>query len=443
VKKTKKGKLGKGSKPANLNSSIQETGFEVSAAPTQKKKKTGGEDLETQLNEIQLDDSFSTQTPVAKKNRETVETFLIDDRNSLSASTSISAPVSRAAIRPGRATLQWSIGLAGESFANAQEQAQTAGFNVGGDFRYVLLRGLDLRVRAGASLQSGYAQSRFGDNTPRSGLNLREAIVQYRPGRILTLQVGAIDQGHLASPLLVSARPFPGALEKLTLGEGALQAEVKAQQTIPTSTTMSTQAVEAETSPSFMSETLTVKLEPHRKFNLSVYGTHFGFRNLPSTVAADGDIHGNTVDDSTPNFSRFIYEYDGWVAGGVIRTQLSRGFAAELQGQMLQNLKAPETYRNGQMASVAIEVGLPGDVLLVPKAQMFFSESDVSPSFYNSSELGHNNRIGHAADIEARFKRENFKIGARYVQSDTINSNLNQTPHQYLMLRFETSYDAI
>jgi hypothetical protein len=356
----------------------------------------------------------------------------------------LDAKVESATVRlPSREKFRWKFGLGGESFANEKDQAQTVGVGLEGDLKLSPLKQIEVRARAAARLQSGYAQTRFGDNTPTSGLNLKEAYIQFKPVSFLSLQGGALDQGQLKSPLLVSSRAFPGVAEAISIGDQALGAELRAQQTVPTSTTLSTRAVDTEPTPSFTSETLSLKARPLDNFSLKAFGTHYAFRSLPSTVATDSDLLGNTVTEVGPNSSRFRFEFDGYLVGGEAKARLTRGLVAGIDGQMLRNMQAPETYRNAQMAGAELQIGLPGDIDLKPRGEIFFAESDVAPAFYNSSELGHTNRQGWAADVSMTFKQEKFRLSARYVNSDMINSNLIQSRQAFVLIKFETLYDVL
>lgn len=332
----------------------------------------------------------------------------------------------------------WNLSLSGQSFSNEKEQAQTAGLELAGKLRYRLLPQLEMKADAGVSLQSGYAQSRFGDNTPKSGLALREAVLQFKPLNRVTLQAGAIDQGHLNAPLLVSAQAFPGVLERILLGTKEFNAELKAQQAVPTSTTLSTKAVEAEETPTFLTESLTVRAKLFDRMSVNVFGLHYAFRNLPSTVATDSELYGNTVTALTAKRDRFTYDFDGFGYGGGTKILLARHVAWTLDGQILQNAKAPESYNQGQLASSGFEIGLPGDVDVKPKGEIFFAESDVAPGYYNGSDRGHNNRAGWAADLSVAFKKAGFALGGRFVQADLINSSLVQTRQSFVLLHFET-----
>lgn len=357
------------------------------------------------------------------------------------SSTTLAAPA--ASKRRGLVKASWNLAITGDGYSDEQQQAQTTGLGLNGKLDYRFLPMLELKAAAGVSMQSGYAQSRFGDNTPSSGVTLQEAVVVFKPIRAASVSAGAIDQGHLSSPLLVSSQPFPGAKERVIIGSRDFNVELKAQQTIPTSKTLSTKAVEAEVTPSFTTETLALRSAAIPSVELLGYGTHFAFRSLPSNVALESERYGNSITMVSANRGRFTYEFDGYVAGGEARVAIANGFKVSFEGQVLQNTKADQSYGSGQYIGSALEIALPGDVDLKPKAGTFFAESDVAPGFYNSAAFGHNNRTGWTAGLEAIFKQAGFKIGGDYVSSELINASTLQSRMSYIQLRFETLYDVL
>lgn len=343
-----------------------------------------------------------------------------------------------------RPSLSWNMAVGGSSFANESEQAQSAGFHLGAKVHFAMTKQILLRAAGSANLQSGYAQSRFGDNTPQSGIALTEAVVQFEPLNAFAVEAGAIDQGHFKAPLLVSSQPFPGILEKIVYRSRNVRFELRAQQTIPTSTTLSTKTIESEKTPSFLSETIDLKVRPLTGMTLSLYGTHFRFQDLPSLVAHESSLHGNTTVSSGPNSTRFAYGFNGWMAGGEFRWNwFSPAVAWNIGTQMIQNLEAPQSYQNSQRTFSSLDMALPGDIRLSPMAEIFFTESDVVPAYYNSSGHGHTNRQGWGAGIDTVFRKEKFKVGARYLDSDLINSNSSQSRQRYLMIKIESMYETL
>lgn len=341
---------------------------------------------------------------------------------------------------PRKLKVRWNLSLQGDSFANDREQAQTAGFGVGGQIKYRLAQGLNFRASIGVTMQSGYAQSRFGDNAPRSGLDLREAILQYRPFSFFAFEAGALDQGQLKMPLLVAPRAFPGVAERILLGNRRLGMELRAQQTIPTSTQQQTRTVEAEPMPSFLSETLRVRGMPTSFWTLRADATHFRFNQIPRQVAMNSAAFGNTL---RADIDLLEYQFQGFAGGGGTSLEITRAVTWNIDGHVMKNTDAPEGYNLAQLISTSFDLHLPGDIDLRPQGEIFFAESDVSPAFYNDSGYGHSNRQGYAADLLATFKQAGFKLGLRYVNADLIDQKSVQSAQQYVMVRFETLYDSL
>ena len=360
-----------------------------------------------------------------------------------SVKTDLSQNISPKKKRIGLISAGWTLSLDAESFADTHEQAQTTGLGLLGDVRYRLLPALEMKAAARLSLESGYAQSRFGDNTPNSGVSLKEAVLVLKPFQGASLQGGAIDQGHLNSKLLVDSQPFPGVLERYIFGSHAFNVELKAEQTIPTSKTLSTKAIEAETTPSFTTETLALRSRPMESLELLAFGTHYAFHNLPSTVAVESERYGNTVTSMTAKTGHFAYEFDGYVAGAESKVGISRGLKWGVEGEILKNLKADDSFGDAQTLMTSLEMALPGDIDLIPRAGVFFTESDVSPGFYNAADLGHNNRTGWTAGVETVFKQSGFKLGGDFVHSDLINPSSIQSALTYFQIRFETLHELL
>lgn len=348
--------------------------------------------------------------------------------------------------RAKRIEAQWKLGIMGESFASedGRDEEKNAHFGLGAKAKIHLLPVLELRSEFGVGLDSGRAQSRYGDHVPESGLSLKEAVLSLQPIPEIEVAGGAIDQGALKNPLLVSERAFPGAFERVRLGGDRHSIELRAQQVIPTSVSLATEVQEGEPTPSFMSETVGLSTKPWRALELKVQGTTYRFRDLPAQVAADSIQHGNSVMDLGPETSRFVYEYAGWSAGGSAAVRLMRGVKVAAGSTYLQNDKAPATFNVGLLNFVEAEFRLPWDAIrLTPRGEYFFSESDASPAFYNSDIYGHSNRKGYAAALKLEFPREKFSTSARFVDADVINPSLLQYRQQYVMFTLETMYDDL
>ncbi len=191
----------------------------------------------------------------------------------------------------------------------------------------------------------------------------------------------------------------------------------------------------------FTTETIELKLRPSDRIQLSGFLTHFSFHNLPSAVALESQVYGNTVLETGPNTARFKYAFDGIGAGGSAYFQLARNLGWQVGGYVLQNGQAPEGFQNAQVVRTNLTIGLAEDIDLIPSASMFFSEDDVAPGFYNDAYVGHNNRQGYSGAMEVFFQRQRFKLRAEFTDSDVINFNINQSRQQTLSIGFETFYE--
>lgn len=390
----------------------------------------------------------STNPPTAQSNDQSSHQF--NDQSShqsvapahLSASLSTTVLPAKASGLKKRTVILWKLGVDGESFKNEIEHAQIIGLGLNGELRTMLLPGLMLRLKAGVALQNGYAQSDFGDTVPHNGLALSEAIVQYHPWQPLYFQVGALDESFVNSAYLPSGS-FPGALQKVSVGSDRLGLDLIAQAAIPTSTTLKTQTADKEPTPLYMTQSLTLKAKPFEIWQIKTTVLHFKFENLPSLVAFNSVNYGNTILDLGPSTSAYAFHFDGWLVGGDSKLRLSRGVEWMMGSHVIENLNAPSSYRLAQWVETSLAFALPEDINFIPKFATFFAESDVAPGFYNSSDVGHNNRAGWAASTDFEFKKQKFKVGATYSDAAVINPTAYQTHQQFIQLRFESLYDLI
>jgi hypothetical protein len=357
------------------------------------------------------------------------------------------APQETEPLHQQKIQLQYKFGLSSSSFANEKDQSQAAGFNISLLGNAKILPSVEATMKASANLMSSYSQSQFGENTGKTGLSFSEGTVNWHAinDKLIQLDLrgGAIDQSYLNSPLLVSPQPFPGVNESFAFGTDELRFTLSSEQTIPTSSTLTTKSVDSEPTPSFLATTAGLQIKPIESVTGKIYATHFAYNKLPSQIALDSQVFGNTVEELGPNTSQFKYGFNGLLGGGEIQVEVAPRLSWMLSGQVLKNFSAPETDRNAQLVRTGLSIGLPHQIDFKPSAEVFFAESDSSPAYYNSSEFGHNNRQGWATDVELYFNKEKFKVLGRYVDADLINTNLLQSRQKYILIKFETTYELL
>lgn len=335
--------------------------------------------------------------------------------------------------------------ISGNNFANELgERVQAASFGLNINFNYKLSSILDVTTSTRASMMAGQSLTRFGEGAPSNGIFLNEALVNFRPSNYTSIHAGAINQSYLGSPLLVSDTAFPGIQEKIFFKSEKFSLSLVAEQTVPTSNTLSTKTSDREESPNFLTETIKLETQLIKQISFDVFGTLYHFSNLPSKVAADSAVLGNSQPEQAgPNTSRFTYDFNGWVAGAATRITIAPEVKLIFTGSAIENSQAPESTNHGQLISFATELALGKDLVLTPSVENFFNESDTSPAYYNSYVYGHNNRQGFAGGLVLDFPQSKFKISTKYVVSDVINETYNQGKQQYLSIKLETSYDVL
>ncbi|MBK9293877.1 MAG: hypothetical protein IPM57_05445 [Oligoflexia bacterium] len=336
--------------------------------------------------------------------------------------------------------------MSGTTFANdIGERINAAAFRVGADLNLNLSPILDVTSSTWAIMVAGQSLTRFGDGTSTSGVYLKEALINIRPVEFLSLHAGAINQGYLNNPLLISdSAVFPGIKEKLFFKSDIFNLSLIAEQTIPTSNTLSTKAVDKEEAPSFLAETISVETKISRHLDFEVFGTLYHFQNLPSKVAAESAVLGNSQPAQlTPNTAEFSYEFNGWLAGAATKIKIAPEVKLIFSGSAIENSQAPDSANHGQLLSASTEIKFSKNLVITPSVENFFNESDTSPASYNSYAYGHNNRQGFGTGLTLDFPESKFKVVTKYATSDVINESFNQGKQQFLRIILEASYDVL
>lgn len=337
----------------------------------------------------------------------------------------------------------WSLGLNARTMSDLtdSETYASARLNLLGGAK--LLDNLRLLGDVSVAGASGFSQARFGNDSLGSGININEAIVSVFPKGFFSLDAGIINQRFLGSGLLVSDLPFP-ALRQTLKGEWqiedtTIELGLKAQQAIPTSRTLDNQKrSEKEGTPSFMTQTLYADVEFTKSTSLNASFSRYQFKELPSSVAFESRLLGNTVPYSTASQSQFLFDYRGSLYTLNARQELLSGLSLYGGGELIENDEAPSAYNRGFLTKVGVTWNFSDHELDLSLAN-YFNESDSSPAFYNSSRLGHNNMKGQAYAAAFTYE-ELFRVRVQYSDADVISPNLVNTRRQNLSVALETLY---
>ncbi len=333
---------------------------------------------------------------------------------------------------------EWKATLKADTFSNYTDDANvlSAGLSAKSDLELTntlsLMGEIDLRWR------TGRAQSWYGYDANKDGFSFSNAYLQFRPLNFFSLQAGAISTKYLNTPTLVTAT-FPGIKENLIFSRGSFTANLSAFQAIPTSSSMNISRSEKEQLPLFAVEN--IKLSYARdKFKADLSVNHFLFKNLPSTVAYKSSFLGNNTVGFYESDSSFLFGFNGYSVTAIVNYRLNNSLKFNVAIERVENLEAAYGYGRSQVLKTSSEI-LIGDNILKPEVELFFTEADSAPAYYNSSRYGNTNRKGYSLGIGYKLPHKGFKVSAHFVDADLIDiGDLINSREQYLFLKLETLY---
>lgn len=287
-------------------------------------------------------------------------------------------------------------------------------------------------------------QDVFGDDFD-DGFRMREAVVMYEPLTWTSFGAGAINQTRLNSPLLIADRTFPGLFQQVYFGERDKNGVgLELQELIPTSKSFNSQRVEKEKTPFLYTATVAGAWTPTSVLTLKPQATYFQFQDLPSRVALDSALFGNTTDQGTVSNKKFQYEFAGTSLGLETDLKISKSLTLTGGFQSVNNQRAPSAFNTGRLGSLGAKIKI-GGAEIKPEVISFYNESDTSPGVYNEGKFGHNNRQGWGAKLGVDFKKLGFNIRSEFYDADVVNENKRsgQSRQQYLSIYLETTYAEI
>jgi hypothetical protein len=333
----------------------------------------------------------------------------------------------------------WSFALHGQTLEDATDSETYAGASLNLKGAMNLIDYAKLTADFSLVATNGFSQARFGKDSLGSGININEALLVVNEGGFLQVDAGIINQKFLNAPLLVSSLPFPGMRETLKYDGEYIAVGFRAQQTIPTSRTLDSQKrSEKEKTPTFFTESIFADFKLTDSTTTQLSYTRYRFRNLPTTVANNGRLLGNSVPFSTAAQSEFLYQFQGALYQANLVQELPFDSVFTLNTLLLENAEAPKAFNRGYLIEAGLSFPILNQKMGIYMAN-FFNESDSSPGQYNSSRTGHNNMKGNSFGANLIINNF-FKISAQYTSSDVISTNLVNSKRQNISLSLETLY---
>ena len=331
---------------------------------------------------------------------------------------------------------EWKFGLGSGYVSDEINKQNISGIFGSAKINYGLHPAFAINLEPFVGLNSGQAQSLYGEFESGNSIGVNEASVFWTPFEFVDMSAGILNQRRIDNQLLIKNTTFPGIYGRIYfIKHEDFTSNVEAEGAIPTSYTMNSQARELEKTPVFYAQTLRFGFRPGKRLNGELWLTHFTFENLPSTVAKKSNTLGNTV---TNNYD-FDYKFDGISAGAKTTIPLYDDILdINLGARLLKNNKAPEGLNAGHELSGELKISTMYEIDLRPRISLFRNEPDASPAYYNSSEYGNSNRHGYAYGIGVVFNRWNFKLNGKYIDSHLIYRDPFQAHRRTIKLTLET-----
>jgi hypothetical protein len=333
----------------------------------------------------------------------------------------------------------WWLGTGFQHFSEGKDDGTGAVVKAGLLLKRKLTGWARFHFEPEARFYSSRVQTRYQNDVMASAFRVRDGFAAFGVEDTFELQAGILSQKVLRTDLLIGRRrAFPGGREVFTAGNDKMQFKAFAQQLVPTSNSLNTERSERESTPTLLTETLEFGLTPAKMFEAMFYATHYRFNHLPAVVAFESATLGNSVTGDVPAVSEFRHGFDGFALGTDLNFNVAGPLTFRTGGKWLQNTAAPSGSNRGQLLYLGADLHLVHGIVLMPEFQVFFNESDTAPGYYNSFEMGNNNRKGLTGRLEVDFKEEGFSIELQYTQAAMINPDPFQADKQVFLVEVKT-----
>ncbi|MBX2986902.1 MAG: hypothetical protein KF802_03305 [Bdellovibrionaceae bacterium] len=336
---------------------------------------------------------------------------------------------------------QWRMELSGRDFDSRETSTKLVNFRFDLQLKYRLSEDVLLKIAPAARLQSGATQSSDGRLSPENKIYFREASALWRAGSFALLKAGALDMGETHSPLLLDPRPFPAARAQISYGDGDWRLSLLAEGAVPTTVGLNTNQGEKEPTPVFQSYSLRHDWKSGPLWKGMLRAGAFAFSALPTSLANDSRLLGNTVDTVSDTESRFRERYAGVEAQGELRFPLPGPVDGRLRASHVRNTSAPDGFNQASQfaADLTWRWDTRRDLLL--GAEAFRAEPDAAVASFVQDAYSGTNRAGYRVDAGIAFgKRKAARLVGGAGESQLIYQNSPQSRERFVIMKLETDY---
>ena len=271
-----------------------------------------------------------------------------------------------------------------------------------------------------------------------SAIQMNQGFFDIRPEEGFSVQIGAINQEYLSSPLLLDNYSFLSALFSYSYIKEHYEIQTVIQQSMPSVINSFRRNNEIADVPYFTSLFTYGEWIPSDYYSFKGHVTGFYFTKLPSFIAYESKSYGNTVIGNGQSSTEFAYSYYGVNFDISSQLKIIPEMYVSFGYNGLRNFDAPFDKSWGERVYSVLDMSFWKFVKLYSRVEYFYNNSDSAPAYFNSAIYGHNNRKGFLMELKAFVPKGNFEIGVRYVLSDPvkkhiINSSIGKRQHSFMV----------
>lgn len=310
--------------------------------------------------------------------------------------------------------------------------------------RSQLTHRLNLDANISGVFEQGTAQGLKQQSTRRdSGFYLNQVRLSYDVMNWMTLDAGALSQRRYMSPLLAYSGSYPALRQNMDVRNNSWQWSFSSQQAIPTSQKLSSKAIQKEDQPIYLTAAISAQKTWPFGTQMRFIPGIYQFHHLPSAVAYESCLIGNSVIGKCAPGARFAYNFFGTDTYADIMLNLPHEWTITLGGNYLQNFEAPAGRAQGALYELDFNKGLNVDLALGWSFLYFEKQSDVTPAFY-APFMYENNRKGYGAKFRFSFSRRQIELKGTFLQTTPLKTTaIQNSTVNYVRLSLETSYESL
>lgn len=320
-------------------------------------------------------------------------------------------------------------------FYEGEDSASQVLFGFNPHFNFNFHKNFWIDANLSMNLNSSRVQTRYINRNDENFV-LNELAINFQPTKYTLFKLGAINQGHLDSPMLISAISFPGAMANLEANSDRSTFGIKAQRLIPTSTSFDSERTSKEALPLFQTAGVYGKAKLLNFIDIDGQINYYEFNKLPSVVAFESRRLGNDVSGIEIGDSRFLNNFSGLSQTANIKLNFHSKIEQFFKVAIVENENTADGDNRAQLLETGLILKL-ANFNLIPSIATFYAEPNVAPAFYNSSLFGNTNRQGNKYALRAEMKSIKLNVEVGYIDAKTINTSVFQDDLSSLQLLME------